>query len=73
VGDAAPTLRFRYTLAVDSLVMMLRGHRLERLYCRSLSSWIGELEVLGFRVQSRPMSQGTAFANVLLVARYDSR
>jgi SAM-dependent methyltransferase len=69
VGDEAPTLRFRYTLFIDRLVMALRGHRLSRLYCRPLKRWIAELEALGFRVEARPMSAGTAFANVLLVAR----
>jgi SAM-dependent methyltransferase len=69
VGDEAPTLRFRYTLLIDRLVMALRGHRISRLYCRPLKRWIGELEALGFRVEARPMSAGTAFANVLLVAR----
>ena len=73
VGDAAPTWRFRYTVAVDRLVMALRGHGLVRLHCRPLAQWIAALEALGFRVEARPMSRGTAFANVLLVARYDSR
>lgn len=73
VGDAAPTWRFRFTVAVDRLVMALRGHRLERLYCRPLADWIAQLERLGFTVSARPMSEGTPFANVLLVARYDSR
>jgi SAM-dependent methyltransferase len=72
VGDEAPSLRFRYTVFIDRLVMALRGHTLSRLYCRPLKRWIAELEKLGFRVESRPMSQGTAFANVLLVARYHS-
>jgi SAM-dependent methyltransferase len=70
VGDEAPTFRFRYTIFIDRLVMALRGHRLSRLYCRPLKRWIAELEKLGFRVEPRPMSAGTAFANVLLVARY---
>ena len=73
VGDEAATWRFRFTVAVDRLVMALRGHRLERLYCRPLAHWVAELEKLGFAVSPRPMSEGTPFANVLLVARYDSR
>lgn len=72
VGDEAPTLRFRVTLAVDRLVMALRGHRLDRLYCKPLTRWIAELEALGFAVAATPMSAGTPFANVLLVARYDA-
>ena len=72
VADAAPTLRFRITLAVDRLVMALRGHRLGRLHCKPLARWIAELEALGFAVAATPMSTGTPFANVLLVARYDA-
>jgi SAM-dependent methyltransferase len=73
VGDEAPTFRFRYTVAVDRLVMALRGHRLERLYCKPVAQWRAELEALGFSVAPAPMSAGTPFANVLLVARYDGR
>ena len=71
VGDEAPTFRFRYTLAIDRIVMALRGHRLPRLWCRPLAQWIEALRALGFRVEATPMSAGTPFANVLLVARYD--
>jgi SAM-dependent methyltransferase len=70
VGDEAPTLRFRYTLFIDRMVMALRGRRISRLYCRPLARWVTELEGLGFKVEARPMSEGTMFANVLLVARY---
>jgi SAM-dependent methyltransferase len=69
VGDESDSLRFRITLAVDRAVMRLRGHRLARLYCRPVAQWIRELEALGFRVDPAPMSAGTPFANVLLVAR----
>ena len=73
VGDESPSLRFRYTVAVDRFVMALRGHRLARLYSKPLARWKAELRDLGFRVEPRPMSGGTPFANVLLVARYDGR
>lgn len=73
VGDASPSLRFRVTVAVDRAVMALRGHRLERLWCRPLAQWAALLEKLGFGVRAEPMSRGTPFANVLLVARYDPR
>ncbi len=49
--------------------MRLRGHRLERLHSRPLEEWQRALEALGFRHEARPMSEGTGFANVLLVAR----
>ena len=73
VGDESPGLRFRYTVAIDRLVMALRGHRLERLYSKPVARWRAELEALGFSVTPAPMSEGTPFANVLLVARYDGR
>jgi SAM-dependent methyltransferase len=69
VADESDSLRFRITLAVDRAVMRLRGHRLARLYCKPVARWRRELEVLGFGVEARPMSAGTPFANVLLVAR----
>lgn len=73
VGDAAGTLRFRITDAVDRAVMAFRGHKLERLYCRPVAQWREELASLGFAVDAVPMSEGTPFANVLLRARYDAR
>lgn len=69
VGDAAAGLRFRISNGVDFVVTTLRGHRLTRLYCRPLAQWQRVLASLGFAVQTLPMSQGTPFANVLLVAR----
>jgi trans-aconitate methyltransferase len=69
VGDASGSLRFRITLAVDRAMMRLRGHRFARLHCKPVSQWTCELEALGFRVETVPMSAGTPFANVLLVAR----
>jgi SAM-dependent methyltransferase len=71
VGDASGSLRFRITARSTATVMAMRGHRLERLWCRPLAEWIALLEKLGFAVRAQPMSRGTPFANVLLVARYD--
>lgn len=73
VGDQSDSLRFRWTVWVDHVVMWLRGHRLERLWCRPLDDWIALLRSLGFDVDARPMSAGTPFANVLLVARPEAR
>ena len=69
VADASGGWRFRYTQAVDLAVTRLRGHRVSRLHSIPLPERIRQLESLGFRVEPRPMSQGTPFANVLLVAR----
>jgi SAM-dependent methyltransferase len=73
VGDESASLRFRITLAVDRAVMRLRGHRLARLYCKPVAQWRRELEALGFAVEEAPMSAGTPFANVLLVAHLGPR
>ena len=69
VGDAEGGLRFRYSQWVDKIVMLLRGHSLVRTYCRSLEQWHALLQDCGFEVQSRPMSRGTRFANVLLIGK----
>jgi hypothetical protein len=73
VGDADGGLPFRISNWIDHLVTFARGHRLSRLYCRSLRDWQALLRQLGFTVESVPMSQGTPFANVLLVARLGPR
>jgi 2-polyprenyl-3-methyl-5-hydroxy-6-metoxy-1,4-benzoquinol methylase len=69
VGDAQARRRFVLSQWVDLAVTFVRGHRVMPLFCRPLSQWIATLQSLGFEVQSRPMSRGTPFANVLLVAR----
>jgi SAM-dependent methyltransferase len=69
IGDADAGLPFRISNWVDHAVTFVRGHRLPRLYCRSLAQWTGLLEGLGFAVRSQPMGEGRSFANVLLVAQ----
>ena len=69
IGDKAGGLRFWISYWVDAVVTTLRGHRLTRLYCRTLSEWQEALRALGFEVQVQPMSEGTPFANIMLVAR----
>jgi SAM-dependent methyltransferase len=71
VADADGSLRFRYTVLIDHAATALRGQGFARYHCRPVAEWKGLLESLGFRVEAAPMSEGTAFANVLLVARYD--
>jgi SAM-dependent methyltransferase len=69
VGDANGGLRFRYTLLTDRVVMLMRGHGRVRLHCRSVSQWHVLLRECGFDSAVLPMSHGTPFANVLLIAR----
>jgi SAM-dependent methyltransferase len=68
VGDADARRGFAVSQWVDRLVTRLRGHAVPPTYGRPLAGWIAQLQALGLRVDARPMSQGTPFANVLLVA-----
>jgi SAM-dependent methyltransferase len=68
IGDAAGGLPFHLCNWVDRTVFFMRGHRLDRLYCRSLSEWRALLARHGFTVTHLPMSHGTPFANVMLIA-----
>jgi hypothetical protein len=68
VGDAAPNWRFRFTSAVDWWVTLARKKAWPLLHWRPLAEWMALLEVIGFSVVAQPMSEGTLFANVLLIA-----
>ncbi|MEW6707117.1 MAG: class I SAM-dependent methyltransferase [Pseudomonadota bacterium] len=67
VGDAASRRGFAVSQWVDRIVTMIRGHRVPPTFGRALPEWVALLQGLGFAVQPVPMSQGTPFANVLLV------
>jgi len=69
IGDAAAGLPFHICNWVDRAATFARGHRLPKLYCRSLNEWIGLLKDLGFHVDTADMSHGKPFANVMLLAR----
>jgi cyclopropane fatty-acyl-phospholipid synthase-like methyltransferase len=69
IGDAASGLRFRYGQWVDKWVMLLRGHAWLKTHCRSVGEWQDLLRQCGFEVRAMPMSHGTLFANVLLLAK----
>jgi SAM-dependent methyltransferase len=73
VADATFSRRFAFSRWVDAAVMLVRHRRVLPQSGRVLPEWIAQLESLGFEVRSQPMSQGTPFANVLLVARVASR
>jgi SAM-dependent methyltransferase len=68
VGDAAHRRGFAISQWVDGVVTTVRGHRHPPSWGRPLADWVALLQGLGFAVQAVPMSQGTPFANVLLVA-----
>jgi SAM-dependent methyltransferase len=68
VGDAASRRGFAISQWVDRTVTRIRGHRVSPTWGRPLADWTALLQRLGFSVHSIPMSEGTPFANVLLVA-----
>lgn len=69
IGDADAGLPFKISNWVDQTVLMARGHGWVRLHCRPVTEWLDVLSRRGFRTDPLPMSAGTPFANVLLVAR----
>ncbi len=69
IGDAGGGLPFRFSNWVDRLVFFLRGHRLNRIYCRTLGEWLAVLKRNGFEVTPLPMHTGTPFCNIMLVAK----
>jgi len=68
VGDADAGLRFHLTQWVDKAVMLAHGHGRVDLHCRSIAQWRELLRECGFDTRAEPMSHGTPFANVLLIA-----
>ena len=68
VGDSDARRGFAISQWVDRVVTTLRGHRVPPTWGRTLQAWTSLLQGLGFVVRSIPQSQGTPFANVLLVA-----
>lgn len=68
VGDPTAGLRFRITAYTDKLAMFFRGHGFVATHCRSLPKWRALLAECGFNSEATPMSRGTPFANVLLIA-----
>jgi cyclopropane fatty-acyl-phospholipid synthase-like methyltransferase len=68
VGDTGGGLRFRYGQWSDQLLLLLRRHSFEVQHCRSVAQWCRLLRECGFDSEAKPMSRGTPFANVLLIA-----
>jgi SAM-dependent methyltransferase len=69
VGDAAAGVRFALSQIVDRCVSFSQGHRTPPVWCRPLTEWTRALERRGFSVRALPMSQGTPFANVMLIGQ----
>jgi SAM-dependent methyltransferase len=68
VGDADAGVRAAITRFSDQAITLIRGGW-PRLYTRGLKAWVAAVERAGLGVEAAPMSEGTPFANVLLVAR----
>lgn len=68
VGDMNDARGFRISQWVDKAVTWVRGHRAPPTWGRTVAQWSATLQGLGFKVHAVPMSAGTPFANVLLVA-----
>lgn len=68
VADQSQPTAFAVTQWVDRMVLRARGHGTTRTWGRPVADWIRLLTALGFDVEPHPMSQGTPFANVLLLA-----
>ncbi len=73
VGDMTTHWRSRFTWLVDWWVTLLRDKRWPRMHCRPLAEWKLLLESIGYSVAAQPMSEGTLFANVLLIASKPSK
>ena len=69
VSDATAGFPFRVGRWVDRAVLLARGHGFARTYCRALTDWQRLLTECHFHTEAMPMSAGTPFANVLLIAR----
>jgi SAM-dependent methyltransferase len=73
VGDPTAGVAAALTRLVDQLATLVRAGRLHRFHCRTIPDWTAALERRGFAVRPQPKSEGTPFANVLLVARKSRR
>jgi len=68
VGDMNDARGFRISQWVDIAVTWVRGHRAPPTWGRTVPQWLAALQQIGFSARAVPMSAGTPFANVLLVA-----
>lgn len=68
-ADAAAGWRFALTRAAERFNALARGHLRQRFHYRSRDAWTALLRDHGLTVDTEPLSAGTPFGNVLLVAR----
>jgi SAM-dependent methyltransferase len=69
IADPDGGVGFVLGTLLDRLVALIRRGRWIQLSSRPLGEWRVRLERLGFATEALPMSEGTPFANILLLAR----
>jgi SAM-dependent methyltransferase len=69
VADAGSGFRFALGKYIDQTVMLAHYGRAPRIYCRAMREWLEVLQAAGFHCTAMPMSAGTPFANIMLIAR----
>jgi trans-aconitate methyltransferase len=67
-ADSRPSLRYVATWLAEAIMQLIRLKPERRRY-RSATDWKSALEALGLTVETRDMSEGTPFANVLFIGR----
>jgi uncharacterized protein (DUF2062 family)/trans-aconitate methyltransferase len=68
-ADKDAGARYHATHAGERLMALLRGAWAQRFHFRSAAEWTGLFAAEGLTVEAVSMSDGTPFANVLLIAR----
>ncbi len=68
-SDANAGVSFHVTQWAERAAGITRGLLWHKMHYRSTDQWIRLLELYGFAVTAHPMSEGTPFSNMLLVAQ----
>lgn len=68
VADAEGGVKFTVGKYFDQTVLLARARRSPKLWYRSAREWLSLLAAGGFQTDAVPMSAGTPFANVMLIA-----
>jgi len=69
VGNAAAGVRFLLGKWLDQMMLLVSGRGFQKLHCRSAAEWRDVLSSTDFESETVPMSSGTPFANVLIIAK----
>lgn len=69
IGDAHGGAGFMLGKWLDRAKLIATGRGLARLHYRSVQAWRELLDSTGFDTEAVPMSRGTPFANVLIIAK----